>query len=199
MNYVDSSSLSKPSSVQPEKKLESVVKTPGTAKKKSALRKILADDLSNAKDKMIYDILIPTVKDGLSGVVHNFIDVLIYGDSRRSKQSYTSYSSLSKPTSSNLTRPSTPKTAAVAEIYDYNEIVYSTRYDAEKVLDSLCCALEKYPSVSVADLYDLSGITDTDFTNNNWGWRVLDRSNTSIRVARGGGFLLCLPQAEALR
>lgn len=185
-------------------KLDPVVDNAGTVKKQSFFRRMIAEDVKDAKNHIVNDVVIPTIKDGISGIFHNAVDLIIYGNKRGAgaSRSYSSYSkpvgmtasSLSSTTYSPSGRAPAMRSNEVSDTYEYE-----TRYDAERVRDGLMMALEKYPSVSVADLYDLSRITDTDFTNNYWGWTRIDQTNSDIRPGRGGRWLLILPQPEPIK
>jgi hypothetical protein len=55
--------------------------------------------------------------------------------------------------------------------------------------------IEKYETVSVADLYELLGVTSS-YTDEKWGW--VDLREATIRRVRDG-YLLDLPKPESLR
>jgi hypothetical protein len=60
-------------------------------------------------------------------------------------------------------------------------------------------ALDRFPAISVSDMYDIAGITDikADFTEKNWGWT--DIQGSRVRRAFGGGYYLDLPRVEDIR
>ena len=59
------------------------------------------------------------------------------------------------------------------------------------VLDQLEAAINQYQIVSVADLYDLAGITCRSYTANKYGWTDLQ----SAKVVRTrDGYILQLPR-----
>lgn len=72
----------------------------------------------------------------------------------------------------------------------YDDILFETRTDGEKVIDSLQNLLNEYGCVSVADLYDLVSLTST-YQDNLVGWTTLDTVNLSRTRA---GYLLKLPK-----
>ncbi len=55
--------------------------------------------------------------------------------------------------------------------------------------------IEKYETVSVADLYELLGV-EASYTDEKWGW--VDLRDAGIRRVRDG-YLLDLPKPESLR
>jgi len=70
------------------------------------------------------------------------------------------------------------------------DIILRTRGEGEAVIASLSDLIEDYGVASVADLYDLVGITGS-FTDNKYGWTNL-RTASVTRVR--DGFLLNLPR-----
>ena len=79
-------------------------------------------------------------------------------------------------------------------MHDFNEIILGTRVEAEEVIDRLFDLLSKYDNASVADLYELVGIT-ANFTDEKWGWT--DLRGASVAKVRNG-YLLDLPRPEPL-
>lgn len=71
----------------------------------------------------------------------------------------------------------------------------STRVEAEETLTQMFDLLEKFDAVTVADLYELSGIS-SNYMDHKWGWTDLRGSNVT-RTRQG--YLLDLPQPEPLK
>ena len=69
----------------------------------------------------------------------------------------------------------------------FSRIIYP-----EEVLDKMFELLDTYQFVSVADLYDLVGVTG-NYTDNKYGWTNL-RGAEPVRM-RDGGYALKLPKA----
>ena len=63
--------------------------------------------------------------------------------------------------------------------------------DAELVLDQLESAIANYGIASVADLYDLAGITCRNYTANRYGWTDIQLAKV-IRTREG--YTLQLPR-----
>ena len=177
-------------------KVEKIVTGGVRTKKKSELSKFkdvfIAEDMENIKNYILMDVLVPAFKKAVSDIVRNGIDMLLYGEvgndkrsSTSSKVSYRSYYDRNNDRSSN----SRAKTA-----YGYDDIVLDSRGEAEEVLDKLEELIETFKIASVADLYDLVGIS-CDYTANNYGWTSL-RSASVVRVR--DGYLLKLPKAMPL-
>lgn len=177
-------------------KVEKIVTGGVRTKKKSELSKFkdvfIAEDMENIKNYILMDVLVPAFKKAVSDIVRNGIDMLLYGEvgsdkrsSTSSKVSYRSYYDRNNDRSSNHRA----KTA-----YGYDDIVLDSRGEAEEVLDKLEELIETFKIASVADLYDLVGIS-CDYTANNYGWTSL-RSASVVRVR--DGYLLKLPKAMPL-
>ena len=83
---------------------------------------------------------------------------------------------------------------AVENRYDrvkYEEPIFGTGVDAELVLDQLESAIANYGIASVADLYDLAGITCRNYTANRYGWTDIQSAKV-IRTREG--YTLQLPR-----
>jgi hypothetical protein len=78
--------------------------------------------------------------------------------------------------------------------HDFDEIVLDQRAEAEEVIDRLYDVVNKYEQATVADLYDLVGLSSTH-TDHKWGWTDLRGAGVS-RIR--DGYLLDLPDPEPL-
>ena len=75
--------------------------------------------------------------------------------------------------------------------YSYDDIILSTRGEAEDVLTRMDELMDKYGLVRVADLYDLVGITG-NYTDNKYGWTNI--RNAKITRLRDG-YMIEMPRA----
>ena len=171
----------------------------GTVKKKSEITKLrdifIADDLAKVKYFLFNDVFVPTVKKAISDTV----DILLYGAADRGKTnrnpgsnvSYRKYSDSSRDyrRASSSYRENTPR-----RTYDYDEIIFQTRGEAENILMGLDEIMRKYDIVRVADYYDLAGVT-CDYTAMNYGWTNL--ADACVVRARNG-FIISFPKALAI-
>ena len=181
-----------------EKKVEKVVSGKTSTKKKSGIRKLsdtfLSEDVSNVKSYIFSEVLLPAAKKLVSDIVTNGIDMLLYGEIKNkkgnsSKVSYSRYYDDRRDRSRDYRSP------VVRNNFDYDEIIFETRGDAEAVLDAMYDILNQYKVVSVAELYDLASITTHNYTCNNYGWIDL-RGSSVVRVR--DGYILKLPRALAI-
>ena len=196
-NYKPNShkSKEKQSEAVPEKKLEKVVQGKVKTKKKSEARKFadvfISEDVANVKSYVLMDVLVPAIKKAISDIVTNGIDMVLYGESGRTRKS----SPASRVSYSRYyDRPSDRRDREPARTrggYDYNDIILETRGEAEQVLRTMDEIVGTYGIVRVADLNELVGITG-QYTDNNYGW--MDIRNAYVQRVRDG-YLLKLPRA----
>lgn len=199
-NYKSNSNKSKEEQREstPEKKIEKVITGSVKSKKKSEIQKLtdvfISEEVSNVKSYILMDVLVPAIKKAVSDIVTNGIDMILYGEtghtkknSSASKVSYRSY--YDKANDRREYDPSRTKTG-----YSYDDIILDTRGEAEDVLSRMDELVATYGLVSVADLYDLVGITG-NYTDNKYGWTDI-RSASVVRVR--DGYMLKLPKALPL-
>lgn len=175
--------------VAERKKLDKVVSGNVKTKKKSDIHKFtdifISEDAANVKNYILMDVLVPAVKKAISDIITNGIDMILYGGkpgSRADKVSYRDYSSVSRRDD----RPARTRAG-----YSYDDVILDTRGEAEEVLNRMDELIDTYGVVSVADLYDLVGIT-CNYTDNKYGWTNI-RNAEPIRVR--DGYMLKLPKA----
>ena len=196
LEYKPNSHKSKEESAE-VKRVEKVVT--GTAKtKKNELRKLsdvfISEDAANVKSYIFMDVLVPAIKKAISDIIVNGIDMILYGESGRTKRSsdasrvsYRSYYDR---------KDESPSTTRTRSGYSYDDVVVETRGEAEAVRTRLEEIVDEYGRVSVADLYDLVGVTG-NYTDNNYGWTNV--RNVEIIRVYGGGYMLKMPKAIPIK
>ena len=217
---VDIMDDTKPEAAVVEHKFEAVVDGGVSLKKQSGIgkffRQLFAEDMRTVRQTFREDVLIPFVQDGISGIFHDGIDLLIYGNkgSRKSSRTRGMFGNMktrynekyrSSIEGSRIRRGSSRDDEDEddeVEVFDGSLLKFTgsdARIKAERVLDTMTDALDQYTSVSVADLYDIAGVSNIagDFTDKNWGWT--DLASAKVRRARGGGYYLDLPKVEDIR
>ena len=80
--------------------------------------------------------------------------------------------------------------------YRKYELVYETRADAEKVLNGMSEIIDEYGFVTVADLYDISGLPGAYYTDSKIGWKGSIKESIIKRVR--DGYVIDLPKPEVL-
>lgn len=171
-----------------EKVVNGKVKTKKN-EKRSLFNMFISEDVGNIKTYIRDEILIPTLKKTISEVVNNSTDMFLYGDTRGGKRSSSSKVSYRKYYDD---RDSDRRDYHGARTrFDYEDLEFETRGDAEKVKRHMLDASETYGLVTVADMYDFAGIT-APFTAQNYGWVGLRH----VDVMRGKDcYYLKLPKA----
>lgn len=194
-----------------DKKIEKVICGDVVRKKKSLGKKIteifLEDDTRSVGDYIVHDVLIPAAKGMISDMVGGGIEMLLFGGRRGSRttrdrgRSYVNYNTASyrgTTRESSLHRESRDSGRNISSVgrarFDFDEIVLDTRGEAEEVLSHLADLVIDYNEASVADLYDLVGITSS-YTDNKWGWK--DLRGASVNRIRGG-YMLNLPRPQPI-
>ena len=177
-----------------EKKVEKVVTGAVITKKKSGVRKFadefISEDAKNIKSFVFGEVLIPAVKKAISDIVTNGIDMILYGGSKpgakRSTADRVSYRNYYDRDSRGSSVP-----RASYSTYSYDDVILSSRGEAEDVLDRLEEILDTYKVASVADYYDLVGIAGS-YTDNSYGWTSI-RNAEIVRVR--DGYMIKMPRA----
>lgn len=200
-----SNSVSKPEKGDPRPKLVSVVEEGSASTRKAPVGKRFiqafgGEDARGVGQFILMDIVLPTVKSLISDVVGQGIDRALWGENGRrtstnGRTQHTSYSRVSSERTSGRRDERERDFGRTARArFDFDDIILSTRGEAEKVLDTMIEVWKEYGSVRVADLYDLVGIT-SDYTDNNFGWVDLRQADVS-RVRNG--YVLDLPRPLSL-
>ena len=143
---------------------------------------------------VLMDVFVPAAKTMISDIVSQGVDRALFGDARPRSRSdrpsgYISYNRMTggKPQFNQVT-------SRARASHDFNELIMASRGEAEDVLDGLRELIAQYKVATVADFYDLAGIT-SEFTDEDWGWT--DLRSAMVRHTRGG-YMITLPRTHAL-
>ena len=179
-----------------EKNLGRIVTGNVSVKKKNDIQKFaetfVKEDLNTVKSYIWTEVLLPAFK----AVISDSVNMMLYGETSRNRKtnnrraSQVSYSSY-------YDRPNDrrePNYVRSASRYIFDDLKFEDRGDADEVLSTLDDLLNRYPSVSVADLNELVGITGR-YTDNKYGWT--DISQAYIERTRDG-YILRMPKAIPL-
>ena len=169
-----------------KKKVEKVVSGKVKTRKKTKASKFtdafVSENSGGVMEHTVMDILVPAIKNTV-------LDIVWDGNNRPNSSyvSYRSYSDNSRRDDRSYTRRS---------VYEFDDILLESRGEAEDVLDSLDAIIDDYGSATVADLYELVGITG-NYTDNNYGWKNL-RNADIIRV-HGGDYMIRFPKVVPIK
>lgn len=180
-----------------KKKVEKVVTGSAKAKKKSEIQKftgaVISEDISRVVHYLTNDVLIPSVKDAIASMVKNGIDMLIYGEPRDTKKRTTASKVSYRSYYDEKTEPTRARSLGG---FDYDNVIFETRGDAEVVLSAMDDIIEQYGVVSVNDLYELADVTTTNYMVSRYGWYDI-RSALPVRVSEG--WMIKFPKPIAIR
>lgn len=166
----------------------------GVRARKSGLRKIkdefISEDAPSVGSYILYDVMIPALRDLLLDILHGSIDVAFgsgggsgyrRSPSRgRNDRSYISYDRMYDG------RRSSNDRRAERRLHDRidDDFEFDYKEDADDVLDWLCDIIDDEGKVSVATLYDICKMTvPHDFVKEDWGWTNL--SAAKVKPWRG--------------
>ncbi len=154
-----------------------------------------------AAQYVAFGVVLPALKDLVYEAGSGYLEKVMFGDTRAKRGGsapthfgYTNYQQVK--TVKAPTMVVTPMSRRARARHDFDEIVLASRAEAEDVLERLYDALDKYDSVSVADLYVLVG-EKIEHTDHIWGWT--DLRGSSVSRLRNQGWLLDLPGPEPLK
>lgn len=169
-------------------------------------KSIVEDSIETAKERAIEDIIVPGFKTLIFDTITEMFDVMLfggggerpfrgsdrrYGNSRKSDR--TSYSDYYQGGSKRGASRGAQESSRY--LYEPDDIIVDTRTEARNVLDELDYTIRKYGQASVADFYDIVGVTG-DWTDNQYGWTNL--RGATIKPVRDG-FMIVLPRTQVLK
>ncbi len=187
-----------------EKKVERVTSSEPIRRRKSLGKQFKATffggDAKSAFRYVVFDVLIPAAKDAIADAGAQGIERLVFGDTRRRRgaappsgpSGYVSYNRYAM--GGQQAEPPRSMSRRARASHNFDEIVLTSRPEAEEVLDRMYDIISRYEAVTVADLYGLTGIQETH-TDYKWGWSNLHGSGVA-RVRNG--YLLDLPDPEPM-
>ena len=180
-------------STESKKKVEKVITGTAKVKKKNELQKFadifITEDAKNVKSYVLSDVLVPAIKKAIVDIVTDGVNMIFYGGTRRgsgSSASKVSYRSYYDRKDDNRSYSDSRARAG----FNYDEITLDSRAEAEEVLSQLSDLIDTYKVATVADLYDLVGITH-NYTDNKYGWTNI--RNADVQRVRDG-YMLKLPK-----
>lgn len=170
-----------------------VVKGGVKTHKRSRLAELfLPEDMKSVRDYIVEDIVVPTIKKGLSDA----FDIFLFGESSRGRRgSSGDRRSLRSMFDNNFERRDSRASSRRTSTAFTEEIIFDDRYDAELVLNKMEETIAQYGVVTILNFYDFVGLTNCPHTGNDYGWDNLD----SARVEHcGDGFIIRFPRVKYL-
>lgn len=188
----------------PEEKRVSKVAQGPVKTKTNEVRKIadifISEDISNVKNYIFMDVLVPAIKKAIYDIVTNGIDMFLYGGTGKGKSNTTaskvSYRNYYERKDSNNSSYRGSESERSHNVFDYDDIVFSNRGDAEAVKQQMQDCITRYGMVTVADLYEMADPNLTaPYTSHKYGW--ISVSNVETQRVRDG-YILKLPKAAPI-
>jgi hypothetical protein len=180
-----------------EKRVHKVAKGP-VKTKTNEVRKLadifISEDIANVKSYIFMDVLVPAIKKAIYDIVTNGIDMFLYGGNARSKTgssggSKVSYRNYYDQKNSGGYRG--PENVKSHNAFDYDDIVFGSRGEAEAALQQMRDIIARYGLVTVNDLYEMTPLS-APYTAQKYGW--MDLSHVDVARTRDG-YILKLPRA----
>lgn len=184
-----------------DKKIERVTSSEAIRRKKSISKQLretfVGGNARTAANYVMFGVMLPALREMVYDAGSGWLEKVMFGDTRTKRgpsSNHFGQISYNRMTVAN-TKPPMPRgmSKRARSRHDFDEIVLSTRAEAEEVLERLWDLVGKYDSASVADLYELVGEKSTHM-DHRWGWDNLQGS--SVTRLRGQGYLLDLPDPE---
>lgn len=191
------------------KKIEKVVEGEVIRRKKPWGKRfseaLIGGDSRTVTTYILQDVLIPAMKDTIADAMSQGVERMLFGEARSTSRrgsrrggSYVSYnrnySPQRPPWDDRRDEPPRAISRRGRTNHDFDEIILKTRVEADEVIERLYDLISSYQTATVADLYELLGVTGS-YTDDKWGWTELPGAGVT-RVPRG--YLLNLPRPEPL-
>lgn len=179
-------------------KVESVVHGTSKVQKGSLTSRIVKaffnDDVKSLPERIVFDVAIPAAQNLMMDTLTEAVTQVFGGGSRRTQRIRPGYTSYSSANGSRISYAEREPSRRARATHDFDSIVHESREDAENVLDQMGELVDYYDVCSVADMYELSGVSP-EYTDRAWGWD--DLRTASIRRTRTG-YIIDLPRPKAI-
>lgn len=191
-NYVDTKTVEK----KPVRQTKIAEKTFGQKVKDA----FISEEVHDVKSYIVFDVIIPAVKETVRNLIVNTIDMSLFGKVRNSRpteqrggSTYIQYDrAYNSPGES---RKSGHAQGAPIRITELGRIVFADKSDAIEVLAYLFENIEEYHVASVADLLGAANQQISPI-HHKWGW--YDLTGSSVEELPDGGYILNLPRPKAI-
>lgn len=167
--------------------------------------RFLDDASKNVKDYLIWDVVVPGIKDAILDAM----SMIFFGETvsrgnrggfyhgrneRKSRSDYRSYYDSRDSYRSSYRRDDDRYESRERRETDYRNIVVREKRPAEDIVNQLRERIIECGEASIADLFDLLDLP-TEYQQNNYGWR--DERDIGLRRINGG-YLIDVAEARYL-
>lgn len=145
----------------------------------------LGDDAGSVFRYVVMEVLIPAAKETIQDIVTKGIEMLLFGQSTgrdrkssgRGRGTVISYGNYYRGTRSVAPDRHSEALRSPGFRSRLSTVVFDYEAEAEEILDFLVDLIEEYSQVSVADFYEVAGLSGySEYTDNSWGWTNLSRA-----------------------
>jgi hypothetical protein len=181
-----------------EKPAEKAISGPAKLRKKSEVEKIadtfLTEDRHKARDHIIYDLLVPAVKN----FVIDMVTVMLKGETPRERDRSRTIDTVSyRPYDKYYDRRNDPAPIS-RRAFSFDDVELTDREDAETVLDMMNDMIFRSGYATVANLYEYSGMKEyITYTMSRYGWT--DLRDATIQLMRNGHWLIKMPPVSPIK
>lgn len=142
----------------------------------------IAEDRGDIKEHVIFEVVIPAIKNAISDVITDGIDMLLFGEKKRKTSNKTAYGSFwassidSEKKRENGRSGASEGHSSRSALGRYSDACWESRKECEDVLECLEAIMDSYSVITVADFFGL--IDDPrefpiESIHSKWGWKSL--------------------------
>lgn len=196
-NCVPNSNKSKQQQPPVKKELKQIAK--GKVKKQSLSKKFadtfISDDAQTVKEHVIFDVVVPAVKDIISDIVTSSVDIILFGESGgRSRKGRGRYTSSYQDFYNRSRKRNREEDRKTRNYRSPVTVELDSKEECNEVRDAMMDLIEQYEQATVGDLNEIVGVSGTS-TDEDFGWTNL----ANARVKREHGeWVLELPRPKEL-
>ena len=173
---------------------------------KRTIESFLGNETRSVGEYILHDVIFLAAKRMVCDMVGwgGAAEMILFGDKagrggrgRDRDRAHTSYGSYYKDTGRDRDRDRNDRRDISREArsrHDFDEVIFETRGDAERVLFDLADLIKDYGQATVRDFYDFAGIR-SEHTDENYGW--VDMRGVIVRPTRNG-YVIDLPRTKVL-
>ena len=158
---------------------------------------LIVDSLRETWAHMLTNVLIPGIRDSLYEGGVGVLNTLIYQDDQPQARGAAvgRGKAVHRKNYNKMHRQGPRFSERDQRNMRFEKFTFDSHKEAKGVLDDMMSALSQYGVATVSDFYEAAGYSNTNFTNDNWGWVSLTGSRIK---ATGHGFVVILPDPEPL-
>lgn len=181
-------------------KVEKVTTGAAHMKKKSLGKRfveaLLPGNVTNVREYVINDCLIPTVKNAVVDMIQNGVEMFVFPEGRKRPKGIpggkVNYGGMYR---GNQVTKRTPSYGNEYRGFDYDQIEFESRADAEAVLEAIYELIEQYGFATVGRFYDAAGVTTTNVMTEKYCWTAMTGANI---VRSGSAWYIDMPKPSPL-